>query len=290
MFDYRYHAISLAAVLLALALGVLIGVAIGDSNLVSSAKNGIVHDLSSEVNRGNRQVEQLHQQLADSEAFANGVYPLAVRGTLAGRKIGLVFLGASSEEVNGFVRKAVDQAGGQLATAITVREPLDLKDLARSAAGTPYAALGSEPALAKRFGFRMGDQLIAGGQLITRLQASLLSSFDGQFGGLDGIVIERAEPEGMTPEAAGVVSEFQSGLISGFNALGVQTVGVELSSTEPSQITWYKNQGTSSVDDLNQLAGRAALALALAGARGAWGLKPSADALLPHLGAGTATP
>jgi hypothetical protein len=37
MFDYRYHALSLAAVLFALALGVLIGVAIGDSNLVSSA-------------------------------------------------------------------------------------------------------------------------------------------------------------------------------------------------------------------------------------------------------------
>ncbi len=49
MFDYRYHALSLAAVLLALAVGVLLGVAIGDSNLVSSAKSGIVHDLSSEV-------------------------------------------------------------------------------------------------------------------------------------------------------------------------------------------------------------------------------------------------
>ncbi len=49
MFDYRYHALSLAAVLFALALGVLIGVAIGDSNLVSSAKNGIVHNLNSEV-------------------------------------------------------------------------------------------------------------------------------------------------------------------------------------------------------------------------------------------------
>ena len=52
MFDYRYHALSLAAVLLALAVGVLIGVAIGDSNLVSSAKNGIVHNLESEVERG----------------------------------------------------------------------------------------------------------------------------------------------------------------------------------------------------------------------------------------------
>ena len=67
MFDYRYHALSLAAVLLALAVGVVIGVAIGDSNLVSSAKNGIVHDLSSEVSGAQHQAGQLrariHQRL-----------------------------------------------------------------------------------------------------------------------------------------------------------------------------------------------------------------------------------
>jgi len=38
MFDYRYHALSLAAVLLALAVGLVIGIAIGDSSLVSSAR------------------------------------------------------------------------------------------------------------------------------------------------------------------------------------------------------------------------------------------------------------
>ena len=46
MFDFRYHALSLAAVLFALAVGILIGVAIGDSNLVSSAQNGIVKNLA----------------------------------------------------------------------------------------------------------------------------------------------------------------------------------------------------------------------------------------------------
>ena len=65
MFDYRYHAISLAAVLLALAVGVVIGVAIGDSNLVSSAKSGIVRDLSAEVGAAQRQTGQLRAQLAN---------------------------------------------------------------------------------------------------------------------------------------------------------------------------------------------------------------------------------
>src|ERR1700686_3931344 len=104
MFDYRYHALSLAAVLFALALGVLIGVAIGDSNLVSSAKNGIVHNLNSELNEARASAGQLQERLKDEEAFANGLYPLASHELLSGRSVGLVFLGGSSDQVNSLVR------------------------------------------------------------------------------------------------------------------------------------------------------------------------------------------
>src|ERR1700681_4933928 len=109
MFDYRYHALSLAAVLLALAVGVVVGVAIGDSNLVSSAKSGIVHDLSSEVSAAQRQTGKLRIQLGGEEAFANDLYPIAVHGLLTGRSIGLVFLGGASDRVDGLARNAGTQ-------------------------------------------------------------------------------------------------------------------------------------------------------------------------------------
>jgi hypothetical protein len=149
VFDFRYHALSLAAVLLALAVGVVIGVAIGDSNLVSSAKSGIVHDLSSEVSAAQRQAEQARSQLSGEETFANDLYPIAVHGLLSARNVGLVFLGAPSNGVNGYVRQAVTQAGGDLATVIAVREPLDLAGIARLAAGTRFAALAPTPAEAE---------------------------------------------------------------------------------------------------------------------------------------------
>src|ERR1700688_3603238 len=98
MIDFRYHALSLAAVLVALALGVLLGVAIGDSNLVSSAKNGIVHNLNAEVGQARTEVAQLQEHLGDEEAFSEGLYPLAVHELLTGRNVGLVFLGGSSDQ------------------------------------------------------------------------------------------------------------------------------------------------------------------------------------------------
>ncbi len=286
MFDYRYHALSLAAVLLALTVGVLIGVAIGDSNLVSSAKNGIVHDLSSEVNGAHRQVSQLQEQLTDEEAFANGIYPLAVHDLLSGRSIGLVFLGGSSDKVNGLVRTAVTQAGGDLAVVIAVREPLDLQGIGHEAAGTHYAGLAGQPALIERFGELAGKQLVSGGQLVdrellSRVRGGLLSAFDGQLGKLEGLVVVRADPTGMNPEQSEASAAFESGLLTGVAAVGVPAVGVELTGTEPSQISWYKSKSISSVDDLDAPAGQAALVYALAGAHGSFGVKGTADSLLP---------
>jgi hypothetical protein len=295
MFDYRYHALSLAAVLFALALGVLIGVAIGDSNLVSSAKNGIVHNLNSEVSEARQQVGQLQEKLSDEEAFATGLYPLAVHELLNGRSIGLVFLGASSDRVNGLVRAAVTRAGANLATVVAVREPLDLAGIGRQAAGTHYAGLAGSPELVERFGQLAGRQLVSGGalvsrELLSRVRGSLLSAFDGQLSRLEGLVVVRAEPTGMNPEQTEASAGFESGLLAGVSAAGVPAVGVELKGSEPSQVPWYKSKSISSVDDLDVLAGQAALVYALAGDRGAFGMSTTADSLLPSVTASTAQP
>ncbi len=330
MFDFRYHALSLAAVLLALAVGVVIGVAIGDSNLVSSAKSGIVHDLSSEVSGAQHQAEQLRSQLHGEEAFANDLYPIAVHGLLSGTNVGLVFLGPPSNGVNGYVREAVTQAGGDLATVIAVREPLDLTGIARLAEGTRFAALAPTPAeaeaaeagegtsstgtgttgttggevtrsaasgeLLEDFATIIGKQLVSGGaqvdrELISRVRPRLLSAFDGQLGRLDALVVMRGDPTTLTPEQAKASSQFETGLLDGLGKVGIPVVGVELSGTEPSQIPWYQGKDLASVDDLDTTAGQAALVYALTGSHGAYGTKSTADSLLPNVvGTTTSTP
>jgi len=287
VYDYRYHALSLAAVLLALAVGIVIGVAIGDSNLVSSAKSGIVRDLGSEVGAAQRQNGQLRAQLSAEEAFANDLYPIAVHGLLRGRPIGLVFLGNTSNQLDGAVRNAISQAGGDVVTVVAVREPVDLASLGRDASGTRYASVG-EPGAG-------GTQLVSGGQalsheLLNRMRGDLLSAFDGQLGRLEGLVVVRAEPTGMSPEAAQSADALESGLVRGAVAAGAPTVGVELTSSEPSQIPWYQSHGLSSVDDVDSTAGRAALAYALAGSHGSYGVKGTANSLLPPVAVTSAHP
>jgi hypothetical protein len=288
MFDYRYHALSLAAVLLALMIGVLLGVAIGDSNLVSSAKNGIVHNLDSEVGQARHQASQLQTRLTDEEAFVNGLYPLSVHELLAGRTIGLVFLGGSSDQVDGLVRTAVAQAGGNVTTVVAVQEPLNVTGIAHEAPGTHYSSLATSVKLTERLGNLVGRQLVSGGQavgreLISRVRGSLFSAFDGQLARLEGLVVMRAEPTGMSASQSEASTAFESGLLAGVAAANVPAVGVELSGTQPSQIPWYRGKGISSVDDVDNLAGQAALDYALAGARGSFGTKSTASSLLPSI-------
>jgi hypothetical protein len=300
LFDFRYHALSLAAVLLALAVGVVIGVAIGDSDLVSSAKSGIVHDLKEEVGQAQQHANKLGAELSSEQAFANDLYPIAVHGLLAGQSVGVVFLGDSSNRINGLVRDAVTQAGGDLATVVAVHQPLDLAGIAQAAEGTRFQALAAEPTvgtttapapapeLLEDFGTIVGKQLVSGGanvnrELISRVRAHLLTAFDGQLGRLDAVVVVRNEPPTLTPEQSKTAGEFDSGLIGGIAAVGLPIVGVELSSTEPSQIAWYQGKDLSSVDDLDATAGQAALAYALTGSHGAYGTKATADSLLPNV-------
>jgi hypothetical protein len=218
-----------------------------------------------------------------------------VHGVLTGHNIGLVFFGGSSNRVDGLVRSSVTQAGGDLATVVGVREPLDLTGLAQAASGTPYAGLATDPELVHKFGGLAGRQLVSGGalvnqELLSRVRGPLLSAFDGQLGKLEGLVVMRSEPSGMTPEQTEASAAFESGLIAGVTAVGVPVVGVELSNTEPSQVPWYKSQGISSVDNLDALSGQTALVYALAGSHGAYGVKSSADSLLPAVAGGSIQP
>ena len=85
----------------------------------------------------------------------------------------------------------------------------------------------------------------------------------------------------MVPEAAQSAAALESGLIRGAAAVRIPIVGVEVSSSQPSQVPWYQAHGISNVDDLDSTAGRAALAYALAGSHGSFGTKGTANSLLP---------
>src|SRR5690242_4954190 len=194
MFDFRYHALSLIAVFVALILGLLLGVAIGDKGLVSSAENNIKESLRADVRAEQKKVAGLNDQLAQKDKFEQEVYPLLVDGQLSDRRIGVIFLGNASDDINNEVANALSASGGKKVGAVEVREPLNLADLAGRAAGTRYQTLATstDDKLLEQFGTRIGVQLTRnGGKLLTRERRSLFSAVAGTLGPYDGVVVAR---------------------------------------------------------------------------------------------------
>jgi hypothetical protein len=72
------------------------------------------------------------------------------------------------------------------------------------------------------------------------------------------------------------------GLVRGLDDADIPIVGVSASEDDPAMIDFYRDQGISSVDDVDEPAGRLALALLLGGADpGHYGLDEDADGIVP---------
>lgn len=276
MLNFRYHALSLVAVFLSLAIGLLLGVAIGDKGLVSSAENDVRASLRDDVRKAQAERDDARAQLQQREQFEHDAYPALVGGRLAGRRIALIELGGPSDRLWDLTKAALQDSGATLTSVSVVREPLQLDELGAAAHGTRYEQLAGDSSLLHPFATRLGIQFTHGGRLLRLVRRDLLQQGSGALTGAEGVVIVRNTPA-LDGADADTVDTFEDGLMRGLRAQDVPVVGVETTDAESSQVEWFKDHELSSVDDLDDPIGRAALVFALAGQRGSFGVKATAD-------------
>ena len=169
MFDYRYHALSLAAVLLALMIGVLLGVAIGDSNLVSSAKNGIVANLNSEVGQARSQASQLQDTARDTRKRSPTVSTRSpCMNCWSGARSGSCSSATPPTRWTGSCGRPSPRPAGTSRRSSPCRFRSTSTGIAHEAAGTHYASVG-DIADARGTSWRpVGRQLVSGGPAVGR--------------------------------------------------------------------------------------------------------------------------
>lgn len=281
-YSARYHATSLIAVFLSLAIGVVIGAALVGDALTDTRKD-LERSLTDNLEDARERAEQLSGELGRSDEFAEQVYPVLVRNDLRGMRIGVVALGELPSDVSGSVEEALDPTGGRLVAVGVVREPVDLGALAADLSKTRFADIARNPETETAFGVGVGRQLVRGGTLPERVRSHLFSRASGNFGSLDAVIVVRAQPQDMGPAQRSTAGRIESALTSGVAATRAPAVGVEQTEAEPSSVPFFQGNDLASVDDVDLVAGRLAMVLALLGAEGSFGVKGSADGLLPDL-------
>jgi hypothetical protein len=281
-YSARYHAVSLIAVFLALAIGILIGAEFGGDALTSTRKN-LERSLTGNLQDERERADELNGKLARSDEFASRVYPALVRERLAGKRIGVVALGDLPGDTSAAIEEALGPTGAHLVGVGVVREPVDLSGLGGVLAKTRFANIRRNEETLSEFGTGVGRQLVRGGNLLDRVRSPLFSRASGNFGGLDGVIVVRQTPEEMGPVQRAKAATLESTLMAGMTGTRAPVVGVETSTAEPSSVSFFSGNDLSSVDDVETPAGKVATVFALLGAEGSFGIKGSADRLLPDL-------
>lgn len=279
----RYHAASLAAVFLALAVGILIGVGFG-SDIVSGTADDLEQSLEADLDEARAEVDDLQAELEREREFERAVFPAVVADRLRAERVALVALGGLDQATADDIEAAIGPAGASLDEVAVVRDPPDLEALAGTLEGRRARALARGEADALRlFGERAGRALVRGSADFDALRGTLLSRYSGSAGGIDGVVVVRSRSSELEPDEEATSAALEEGLVAGLSEAAT-TVGAETSEADPSSIGFFDSQGLASVDSVDLTSGQVALVVTLTGsASGSFGIKETADSLLPDL-------
>ena len=287
MVDFRYHALSLVAVFLALGIGILLGATIGDS-IVTEADKNLRSSLRQDVVEARAEARRAAGGLRGRDRLIESVLPQLTGGRLANRRVALVAIGGLPGDVDSSVREAVDTAGGELDSRSVLAVPGDLDELGEAVGGAFGRIEETDDGdLTERLGRRIGRSLARGGAAARRLEEERSERFRGDFDGADAVVLYRSPPDTPGDEDADARTRararraFEQGLVDGLKAGGGPVAGVEESGTEPSQIRFFADRDLSTVDNVDGPGGRLALVLVLDGAEGSFGYKETAETPLP---------
>ena len=287
MFDLRYHVASLAAVFLALIIGIVVGVGISGKGFVSDSERKLLNqqiaDLRSQLHSATLRGTELARAQRAAQTFVADAYPTLMDRRMTGTRVALVFVGHEDGRVISLVDKALDDAGGQppLRTR-ALKLPIDVSALRQALAKRPALAALATQARIGDLGRRLGEELVAGGKqpLWQLLSSDLVEERSGNdTPPVDGVVIART-----VPPQAGVTARFLAGFYAGIGS-GVPAVGVERTQDTGGAAVAFARQDLSTVDDLDVEAGRLAVVLLLGGsAPGQYGVKKAAkDGVLPPI-------
>ena len=284
MFDLRYHVASLAAVFVALLIGILVGV--GLTGKVDDAEK---NELRRRAAAAESQLQSINEQQATASRESNALrrlgmlgYPLLMDDRLRDRRVALLFVGPADETVQSSVATALEDAGARgLARMRALNLPVDQDRFDRALAGRASLARYQGPERLSELGRLLAQELVVGGdaEAWDALSTDLVIGQSGRAGPpVEGVVVART----VDPQE-GDTARFLRGLYEGLADTGVPAVGVEKSSDNPSAIDVFDRAGLASVDNVETPPGRLALALVLAGAEpGHYGVKETAERALPE--------
>ena len=307
MINFRYHVVSLTAVFLALAIGLIVGTAALNGPLSDELKHQ-VNQLSAQNKQYRGQVDQLNADVAQKEQFATEVAPQLLAGKLAGKSVLILSMQQSNTYVDDMVHN-LELAGAKVTGKVEVSDdfvkPANNESLLQLASqanltldipGLPTNSNGVETAAALLAAVLLNHtppvQALARKSVLSAYEDQHMITTDGDVTGPADAVILLATPP-YTDEDAAAENQNTVTMIDQFDEAGKIVVGAAGSVGQGNVIGAVTGDASlsktvSTVDNINTPFGQIAAALALTeqidfDKTGHYGVASSATSLLPTL-------
>lgn len=291
MYTWRYHLLTLVAVFLALGLGLLVGIGLSDSGVVETGNAGLVSDIQRDLDNLSQINNELNRSASQNQRYQDDTLPFLVSGQLQGQRYAVVAAGTVGDQVLRDLGSAINSAGGQVVSTTRLNSRSDaaatLERLRATTQGDPSFSgldLSTLPTL-------LGQQLAAdigaagGTSLLDALQGNLVDSTNGSYATpVNAVLLINRADDQQSPQYAELEKQFLLGL----RGIGVRPVAAETADAPISEIPLYINVDVSSVDNLDSRIGQVSVIHVLGGEQGSFGVKTTADLLIPILKAPSA--
>jgi hypothetical protein len=268
MFDLRYHVTSLAAVFIALLIGILVGVALASHGLGNTERKSLEDDVRRAQKRADTlqaQVDTLRQSSRGNETFVDRTYNALMTDRLRDKRVAVLFVGKVDHRIQSDISAAIKDAGGRAALrTYAVQVPIDSTAIEKRLATRPVLAKYAADDQLRNLGKQLGHEFVAGNDtpLWNALHNLIVQEATPRFGAskrpADAVIVVRtADPQ------TGTTAPFVKGLYDGLADAGVPSVGVADSKSDFTARKVFQQAQLSTVDDVDLDAGKLALAIVL---------------------------
>jgi len=290
LIDIRYHISSLAAIFLALGIGIVIGGALFGEDEVIKEQQRIISGLEQDFEKLRAERRSLQHTLKSQQVeaqvfrqFQQDIYPVLINGLLKDRKIAIV---KTSEELEncytGEICEVLQEAGADVITSIAFTSWAELKFDNQNLQNLLSEYEQEKP---------LSTNLLTGlaeGLALGKASRYLPLFYELKFLEYEGLPQEAVDSivliGGSNSKSTCRTGLIDLPLITAAREFGLTVIGVEPLNIQFSYIPQYQKAGLSSIDNIDTIPGRVALVHALVGQeKGNYGLKETAQALIPDL-------
>jgi Copper transport outer membrane protein, MctB len=268
MFDLRYHVTSLAAVFIALLIGILVGVALASHGLGNSERKSLEDDVRRAQHRADvlqATVDSLQEQSQADASFVDSTYNAVMTDRLKGKRVAVLYVGSVDHPIQSDISATIKDAGGRAAVrSYAVQVPIDAAAIEKRLANRPALAKYADADQLRALGRQLGREFVNGSDtpIWSALHNLIVQEATPRFGSskrpADAVVVVRtADPQ------TGETAPFVKGLYEGIADAGVPAVGVAQSRSDFTARSVFKQAQLSTVDDVDLDAGKLALAIVL---------------------------